>query len=271
MASLEQILKPGRLTAVVDVGAAAIDSPPPYLPLLERKLCTVRGFEPQSHLWGKQDEHQKITADVIGDGKLSVLHVCACPGMTSLFPPNEATLRCFPAFEQWAKVLQEAPVHARRLDHIEDVMHIDFLKADVQGAEMGVILGAYEKLKNAVFVQVEVAFVPIYEGQPMFRDVDSWLNKYGFILHTFDDISKRMILPFQGATPYEAMNQVQAADAVYVRDFRFMDRMTDEQLKHMGLIAHYCYRSYDLAYRCVTELVNRRAISIASYFPAEQI
>jgi hypothetical protein len=40
--------------------------------------------------------------------------------------------------------------------------------------------------------------------------------------------------------------------------------MSDEQLKHMALIAHHCYRSIDLALRCVMLLEQRGALSVGS-------
>ena len=36
--------------------------------------------------------------------------------------------------------------------------------------------------------------------------------------------------------------------------------MTDEQLKHLALIAHHCYRSVDLALRCVMLLEQRQVL-----------
>ncbi|MEZ0349479.1 hypothetical protein [Mycobacterium sp. pR1184] len=36
--------------------------------------------------------------------------------------------------------------------------------------------------------------------------------------------------------------------------------MSDEQLKHLALIAHCCYRSFDLALRCVLLLERRKAV-----------
>jgi hypothetical protein len=49
-----------------------------------------------------------------------------------------------------------------------------------------------------------------------------------------------------------------------VRDFTHPDVMTDEQLKHLGLIAHHCYESFDLAYRCVVLLEERHALETGS-------
>jgi hypothetical protein len=36
--------------------------------------------------------------------------------------------------------------------------------------------------------------------------------------------------------------------------------MSDEQLKHLALIAHHCYQSFDLSLRCVMLLEQRQAL-----------
>ncbi len=44
---LFQLLRPERLTAIVDIGANPIDGDPPYKSMLQVRLCRVVGFEPQ--------------------------------------------------------------------------------------------------------------------------------------------------------------------------------------------------------------------------------
>ncbi len=44
---LLDLLKPQRITEIVDIGANPIDGDPPYKRLLEYRLCRVTGFEPQ--------------------------------------------------------------------------------------------------------------------------------------------------------------------------------------------------------------------------------
>jgi len=57
----------------------------------------------------------------------------------------------------------------------------------------------------------------------------------------------------------QGLHQVLEADIVYVRNFAHPERMDDEQLKHLALIAHYVYGSSDLAHLCLAALGNRGA------------
>ena len=57
-----------------------------------------------------------------------------------------------------------------------------YLKMDTQGFEMEVLLGARESLKNVVGLEVELSFVELYRGQPLFFEVAKQLYSEGFIL-----------------------------------------------------------------------------------------
>jgi hypothetical protein len=106
---------------------------------------------------------------------------------------------------------------------------------------------------------------PLYEKQPTFAEIDQVLRTLGFIPHTFAAINRRMIAPlFDERNPYAALNQLLEADMVYVRDFTQPQRMSDEQLKHLAIIAHHCYRSFDLATNCIFHLCQRQAIAANS-------
>lgn len=59
---------------------------------------------------------------------------------------------------------------------------VDVLKLDVQGAELQVIEGAGTALDQVRLIEVEVAFTPMYLGQPLFGEVDAALRERGFAL-----------------------------------------------------------------------------------------
>lgn len=260
--ALYEIIAPERLTAVVDVGSNPIDGDPPYKAMFERGLCTVLGFEPQPDAFATLAERESPREThlpwAVGDGARHTLHVCHAPGMTSLLKPDARMLELFHLFPEFGRVVATAEIQTRRLDDIAEVAAVDFLKMDVQGSELAVLEGGRGKLAQAVAVQTEISFLPLYEGQPVFHDVDRELRRQGFIPHAFAAVKQWGITPLViDGDPRRALNQLLEADLVYVRDFSRPEALGDAQIGHLALIAHHCYRSYDLAMRCLALLQHR--------------
>lgn len=159
------------------------------------------------------------------------------------------------------EVFRQVPIQTRRLDEIAEIEHLDFLKIDVQGGELAVFRSGTQKLAEAVAIHTEVSFITLYQGQPTLGEVDGELRRQGFIPHAFAAIKKWPIAPCMvNNNPRQPLNQLLEADMVYVRDFSRPELMSDEQLKHLALIAHYCYASIDLVLRCVMLLEQRKAL-----------
>jgi FkbM family methyltransferase len=267
---LRELVSPSRLTHVVDVGANPHDGgKPPYLPMLNAGICRVTGFEPQQEallaLQRTRGPNEQYLPYAVGDGSLHTLKVCRASGMTSLLEPNPVTLGLFPSVQPFAEVIQRVPVETRRLDDIEEIDHLDLLKIDIQGGELPVFQNGKAKLAETVAVQTEVSFMAWYQDQPAFGEVDSELRRQGLVPHCFTEVRGRRIGDFTVggvAPPY--LNQLTEADIVYVRDFTQPDLIADEQLKHLALIAHHCYRSFDLAFQCLVLLEERLVLDTGS-------
>ncbi|MFO1249177.1 MAG: FkbM family methyltransferase [Alphaproteobacteria bacterium] len=261
---LTQILAPQRLTAIVDIGANPIDGDPPYKAMLAAGLCEVTGFEPQPHALAKLEQkkgpRERYLPHAVGDGTLRTLHVCELEGMTSLLEPDPAHLALFNLFPIWGKVKEQLPVTTRKLDDIGEIAAMDFLKMDVQGGERDVLAHGRAKLKDAVAVQTEVSFVPLYKNQPPFGEIDLALRELGFIPHSVTGTKIWPIAPMViGDQPNRGIRQLLETDMVYVRDFS--KAMTVEQWKHLALVAHHCYGSYDLALKAIVTLIELGAIA----------
>jgi len=250
------ILHPDRLSAVVDIGANPIDGDPPYKRMLEAGLCTVTGFEPQPEALAELDRRkgpgERYLPYAIGDGREQTLHVCRAKGMTSLLPPDAGHLALFNEFPTLGTVEREIRVLTRRLDDIDEIEDIDFLKIDIQGTELEVFRSGKRKLAKTVAIQTEISFVTLYRGQPPFGVVDSTLREMGFVPHCLAELKTWPIAPMviQG-NPRRPVRQLLEADLVYVRDFARPSNMSGEQWKHLAMIAHHCYGSTDLALRAV--------------------
>lgn len=263
---LSELLNPSRLTEIVDIGANPIDGPPPYKSMLDIGLCRVTGFEPQkealSQLQLHQGPNERYLPYAVGDGCSHTLHICRASGMTSLFQPDPARLGLFAALAPLGDVIQKMPIQTVNLDSIAEINNLDFLKIDIQGGELAVFQSGKIKLTQAVAIQTEVSFITLYKDQPSMGEIDSELRTQGFIPHCFAAIKKWPITPcVVNNNPRQALNQLLEADIVYVRDFSQPDTLSDEQLKHLALISHHIYGSFDLAMHCLMLLENRNAIS----------
>lgn len=259
------LVRCSRLTGVLDIGANPIDGDPPYKQMLESGLCTVTGFEPQpdalAELQRRKGPLETYLPHAVGDGATHRLSITRASGMTSLLKPDVRRLALFHGFPAWGAVTDEVEVATRRLDDLEDVPDFDLLKIDIQGGELMVFQHGRQKLAGAVAIQVEVSFVPLYEQQPTFGDIDGELRAQGFLPHSFPAIKRWAIAPTVFSGDFRCGgNQLLEADIVYVRDFAYPERMTTEQLSQLAMIAHHVYGSIDLARFCILELARRGAV-----------
>ena len=131
---------------IVDVGAMSLgEGTDAYSPLTDATPCDVYGFEPVAA------EFEKLRASAkpghhylpyfVGDGSARTFHECNFAMTSSLFEPNSALLAKFQNLEELARVQKTYPVQTTRLDDIPELRGTDFLKADVQGAELMVFEG----------------------------------------------------------------------------------------------------------------------------------
>jgi FkbM family methyltransferase len=147
----------------------------------------IHGFEPLpqhreeflSHFVGMKD----VTLHSVGLGAsngTTVFHITNHIGSSSVLPLGEAA-DCFAL-----KEVGRSSVELHRLDDYRAAHRLklpDMIKLDVQGYELQALQGAEQCLRAARAVLMEVSFVEIYQGQPLFEDVVRYMADAGFRLH----------------------------------------------------------------------------------------
>lgn len=274
---LSQILGINVVIDVVDVGANPIDGDPPYKPLLARKAARLVGFEPNrdalAKLKRRKGPNETYLPHAVADGRTHTLHLCQAPGMTSLLRPNQALYQYFNGFPDWGRVVRTEQVKTVRLDDVPQIKRLDYLKIDIQGGELMVFQNAPNRLKDCLVIQTEVEFLPLYEDQPLFSEVEQFLRGQGFVLHRFwPQPRTRALKPLvvEGNIA-RGLSQVMDADAVFMRDFMAFDRLDPGQLLRMATILHDIYQSLDVVLRLLIEHDRRLGTRYASTYMGQDV
>ena len=258
---------------VVDIGANPIDADPPYAAMLRAGDAEVVGFEPNraalAVLEARKGPLERYFPHAVGDGARQTLHICQAPGMTSLLEPDPAVLALFHGFPDWGRVLAREEVATIRLDDVPETAGADLLKLDIQGAELMVLQHAQDRLRDAVAIQAEVEFLPLYKGQPLFSEMELFLRARGFVLHRFFPTVSRAVSPMMvNNDPYAGLGQLVWADAVFIRDIARLDALEDRQLLALAAILHDAYGAFDIAFRLLAEHDRRHGAARAGAYLA---
>jgi FkbM family methyltransferase len=160
----------------------------------------------------------------------ATLHLTADPQSSSLYPPDPIAIRRYP--ELWRHEPRGTQtIRTTTVDswaQSADVGAIDVVKVDVQGAELDVLRGAERSLESVRVIETEVEFQELYQGQPLFTDVNRFLRERGFSLWRLREIHHCGLSragrgePVFGVGDYVERTrlggQIAWANAVYVRD-----------------------------------------------------
>ncbi|MCM8530830.1 MAG: FkbM family methyltransferase [Lentisphaeraceae bacterium] len=168
-------------------------------------------------------------------------YITANPGGNSLYKPNEKFAKRLKHIENNkvcshydnVRLSKIEPINTSTLDEWaknENIHSIDFIKLDLQGAELNTLQGAEELLTNCLAIEVEVEFVHMYFNQPLFADVDIYLRSQDFVFYNFlythgGHYAGRVDSPITIKAPpnfpshtQKIYGQLLSADAYYMRD-----------------------------------------------------
>lgn len=227
---------PGEHLSLLDGGATASSVEEQFADW-PADTWRVYGFDPHpdADLSINKASNVQMIRTALGrsPGEIRLYHT-ATDGASSVYEPNIDYLRHLfhgldtPLIEKMA-VTSESVVKVTDLDtwrETASVPYFDFMKLNVQGAELEILEGAPDTLRNCLGIQCEVALAPIYQDAPVFRDVDGFLDKAGF---TFFDMRKpttsgrltKRNTPFMGSRVGQfrwPSRQITEAQMLYLRD-----------------------------------------------------
>lgn len=188
-----------------------------------RDIVRLISFEPDREeydsLMKNKDSNDTIYPYALFDEpKRLPLNLTRSRGCSSIYKPNLEFLKNYPDYERF-EIEDAVTIETTSLDSLynEKVLpRADFIKLDVQGAELGVLEGGEVFLnENILGIEVEVEFQPMYEKQPLFSDVDRFIRESLGL--QIQDIRKTYWKYPEGIDVGGAKGQLIFGDALYFR------------------------------------------------------
>lgn len=256
---------------IIEIGALPVENKKePFYELLDYfPSSKIIGFEIDQQVCEKMNanSHKGAKYYPYALGKANErrkLYITQDPMCCSLYKPNEELIKLYNNFEV-AYLKEETEINTVSLDYFIDkheIGNIDFIKIDVQGAELDIFKGASKALKNVLKIVCEVEFVPHYQNQPLFGDVCNHLIKYDLMFNKFLGLAGRSLKPVILNNKINFPSQHIWSDAVFVYHIQKIKNLTDEQILKLGLFA-CVYLSLDLTFYCLSEYDKRYSTSFA--------
>ena len=180
MCGLLEFFPEGFLINIVDIGAA-LSERPSYQGIVNAGRGRIIGFEPDAAECRRLSERygapHQFFPHFVGDGNPCVFHETNWNLTGSLLEPNHGLTRSFGNLDELLQPEAQHAVSTSWLDDIQGIDDVDFIKVDIQGAELMVFRNAPRIMAQTLMIQTEVEFVEIYKGRPLFADVDGFLRQ----------------------------------------------------------------------------------------------
>ncbi|MDZ4769284.1 MAG: FkbM family methyltransferase [Chloroflexota bacterium] len=214
---------------IIDIGARG-DFHDVFTPVMAR--TEVIGFEPDA------DEAARLSAGLLSSkwGRAAMMpyaigrteqsrsfYLFTMREFSSLLPPNPRLLR-----GKTSDVERIIQLDTISLDDLSAAgtlpTPVDFIKVDTQGSELEILQNGERSLFSTLMgIETEVEFIEAYQGQPLFRDIDAYLDARDFdlvILNTKHYLSGGL---------RHTRRLLFAGDAVYLRGARYVQRLDTAQ------------------------------------------
>ena len=173
----------------------------------------------------------------------------------SLYPPNDELNSLYNNLEV-AYLKEKTTIDTVTLDYFankHNIQNIDFIKIDIQGAELDVFQNALQVLKDVAFIVTEVEFIHHYKDQPLFGDVNNFLYQHNFMFHKFIGLAGRSLAPLIIDNNPNMPSQLIWSDAIFIKNILNISKLTVDKLLKLSVLS-LIYGSPDLTYYCLNQV-----------------
>jgi len=250
-----------HILTLIDIGAAG-DIQPRWKKIASH--LNYVGFEPDKRSFDdvnskKLGTKHKIIFPVAlwSSNEEQKIHLCRKPQVSSIYEPNHKLLNCYPMPERF-EVDNIEKIQPKKLDDLK-ITSCDFIKLDVQGAELDILHGATKSLDKCIGLELEVEFLELYKNQSLFGDVCKFLNSKGIDFIDFVHISR------WERDLHSTVGQAMFGDALFLRTPEWIANNGSNERISSYLKVCLLYRRFDLIRSLLSQLPTEKKDSLKNF------
>jgi len=162
--------------------------------------AVVHAFEPQKDSYNlllnatRHDsmikQHNVALSESDGTAEF---HINSSPLTNSLSTTSRDGNRYFQGFNDEVRVETVEVMSLSSFLRSEEIDRVDILKLDLQGHELSALKGMGEDLRKVKAIYLEIQFLEIYDGTPLFSEVANYLDGFGFSFYNFFGLTRSPI------------------------------------------------------------------------------
>lgn len=244
--------------------AAVLPRHPDYPKWMASGHLAVISFDPASLLNNRVEVLQEYGElhhyphALLGDGQPATLYA-------TLNAEKGSTLKPLPKDSQpeylrdKLKVLAELPINSVALDQIEGLPSVDALVLDDLHDAMKVLENGKETLKDALLIQVRVAFQPTHERQPNLAELQHWASRNGFRFYSLTNLQYYSHFTKNVSGVKSEASELVSADALFILAGKERSSSRLKRCEKLSFILHSMYGINDMAYALLQEVDAKKA------------
>lgn len=239
-----------------------------------RQLGTfgIVAFDPASQVenpaqYEGSDDIQVFSHAALGNGKPATLYACLDPTLSSTLEPLSSGQQRGESPEA-TKVIAKLPINTIALDSIEGLDSLDWLILDSLSDAATILEHGQRALRDALVIQVCIAFQPTHHRQPNLAEVQHWMARNGFRFYRFNNERYRSYLPESVPGEKRQATELISADAIFLPSHERIASLGNDQTTKLAFLLHTIYGIKDMAYSLLEQLDGKKS---ERYLMVEQL
>jgi len=156
----------------------------------------------------------------------------------------------------------------------KEIKKADLIKLDTQGSELEILQGYKKNLDSLIGIETEIEFEEIYDKQPTFAKIDSFLKKNHFelidikparVFHSNGVIENYYYNKYDVDNNYNWLQKLVACDGLYLKNTKWLKKQKINTIyKYFEIL--YIYNFFDRAFSLLENFKKDKIINEKSYF-----